>query len=54
VLDVFGGDGVSLKPLTPVGLETCETELFELGSTPDRMLRASQENSYITSDLLES
>jgi hypothetical protein len=54
LLGAIMADGGFLKRLVIVGLETCETELFQLHHTPDRVLYVSQDNGFISSDLFES
>jgi hypothetical protein len=54
LLGAISAGGSSLKPLVIVHRETIETELYELGYTPDRVLLAQQGNAFITTDLFHS
>jgi hypothetical protein len=53
LLGAITADGGRLKPLVIVSRETLETELYENGLSPSRVMYAKQENAFITRDLFE-
>jgi hypothetical protein len=51
LLGAITADGGRLKPLVIISRETVETERYENGLTPDRVMYAKQENAFITQEL---
>jgi hypothetical protein len=51
LLAAITADGTHLKPLSVINRESCEAELSQVESTPDKMPYVFQENGFITAKL---